>query len=50
MSEYEDQIIREATEGPSFQEVHEAYLEPEPEQLQQQGRHNDKSRHDKRNQ
>ncbi len=30
MSEYEDYLIREATEGPSFQEVHEDYLEPEP--------------------
>ncbi len=32
MSEYENQLIREATEGPSFQEVHEDYLEPEPEE------------------
>ncbi len=30
MSEYEDYLIREATEGPSFQEVHEDLLEEEP--------------------
>ncbi len=30
MSEYEDYLIREATEGPSFQEVHEDYLEEKP--------------------
>ncbi len=27
---YEDYLIREATEGPSFQEVHGDYLEQEP--------------------
>ncbi len=30
MSEYEDYLIRESTEGPSFQEVHEDFVEQEP--------------------
>ncbi len=32
MNEYEDYLIRESTEGPSFQEVHEDYLETKPEE------------------
>ncbi len=35
---YEDQLIREATEGPSFQEVHEAYsVDGEAETLKDVG-------------